>query len=334
MTLTPRAVGSATAPVTATKTATATPSPSFYTPTPAATPTNHPPLAGPLRVYSAFVGYPIEVPVEVADPDGDPLSFAATAGPSSLSLHVADSVARLFWVPGEADIGPQYARVGVWQQNAPTAPAYADFLFDVQQASACESVHCVPLQGCEAVLGSLDEPCCQGSPVWRRRLAWLPCPQGKGVWVGRNLVEGFGLLKNCDNFRVINFGQIGATVRLNLAVRCLDVSEPVIVSARMRTAQRELFDAPRVIVRFDQNEDGFARRLGLAFPVRGPGPFFEFEGAEAQLVIQARDIRGQEVNAELRLRLTFTELPDSEDLPLLYPPWDASDGVRGTVQDG
>lgn len=152
--------------------------------------------------------------------------------------------------------------------------------------------------------------------------------------VGRNLVEGFGVLNDCDRFRVINFGQVGATVRLNFAVRCLDVSEPLLLSASMATAQRELFDAPRVILSFQPAANGFAERRGVAFPVRGPGPFFEFESAEANLVVSATDRWGATVRAELRLVLTFDELPDREDEAPLEPrcdPLERTDRTQATL---
>lgn len=119
-------------------------------------------------------------------------------------------------------------------------------------------------------------------------------------------------------------------MRLNFATRCLDVSEPLRVSASMTTAQRELFDAPRVILSFQPSDNGYAERRGVAFPVRGPGPFFEFEGAEANLVVTATDRWGQAVRTDLRLVLTFDELPDREDRPALEPSCSSPDSSQET----
>ncbi len=166
----------------------------------------------------------------------------------------------------------------------------------------------------------IGQPCCsQTRPPIPALEPLLPCPLGKRLIVGRNLIEGFGVLRDCDRFRVINFGQVGATVRLNFAVRCLDTRAPLTVSARMSTAQRQLFEAPQVVLAFEERENGFAERLGVAFPVRGPGPFFEFEDAEAELRVTATDHTGETVATELRLVLTFEELADSSDLPFTEP---------------
>lgn len=292
------------------------------TPSPTVTATNQPPVPGSLRVFRAFAGYPIDVVIPVLDPDGDPLLYELVLGPPGLELRTEGQNARLFWVPTGEDMGPRFVRIKATERTKVAKSANVDLLFDVQRATACERVSCKPTEGCTASLTPLGTDCCGDGPdMPPSPIADIPCPEGRGLWVGRNLMEGFGVVRNCDRFRVINFGQIGATVRLNLAVRCLDTSEPVRLRARMRTARRELFNAPRVVVRMHEDEDGFARRFALAFPVIGPGPFFEFEGAEAELSLVVEDARGEELETRLRLRLTFDELPDLADPPLAQPPW-------------
>lgn len=263
--------------------------------------------------------------IAASDPEGDPLLYELVVGPRALVLSSDGVAPRLFWVPTQRDIGPWFVRVQVTEQRDRGKKANVDFLFDVREATSCEAVSCTVNTGCTASLAPLELRCCdnaQGDVP--HRVAELPCPQGRGLWIGRNLNEGFGTVDQCDRFRVINFGQIGATVRLNVAVRCLDASEPIVISARMRTVERELFNAPRVITRMHEDEDGFARRFGIAFPVRGPGPFFEFEDAEAELYVAAQDVAGQKLERRIRLRLTFEEIPDLPDAPLVRPPWAAS----------
>jgi hypothetical protein len=314
-----------TASPTPTPTGTGTPSPS---PTP--TRANRAPEVAPLTIYEILPGIPVEAPVRASDPDGDPLRYSLAYAPSGMSLVVRSPGAVLEWSPLPADVGPHFARVLVSDSGVPALAVTADFLFNVRERSPCVESQCDPARGCKFTPVPLDRPCCalEKEPA-RRPEAAAPCPAGKALLVGRNLIEGFGELENCARFRVINFGQIGATVRLNFATRCLDVEDPLVFRARMRTATRELFDAPRVIVRMQPGSDGFARRLGLAFPVRGPGPFFEFEGAEAELVVGAVDRHGESVDTTLRLRLTFEELPDLPDLPVVHPPW-ANTVLQGT----
>ncbi len=299
------------------------------TPTPSATgvATNQPPVAPPLQVFTSFAGHPLEVNVEVWDPEGDSLSYEVVFGPRTMVLRSGDGFTRLFWLPMASDLGAQFVRVRATEIEQRGRSVDADFLFDVRWATGCESVRCQPNQGCTASLAPLGHRCCDEEPRWPRpSLAKLPCPQGRGLWVGRNLGDGFGTIGNCDRFKVINFGQIGAVVRLNLAVRCLDTSEPLELRAEMRTAERELFSAARAMVRVKEGEDGFARRFALAFPVRGPGPFFEFEDAEAELSLAVKDAAGQTLETKLRLLLTFDELPDLPDPPLVEPPWERSRG--------
>ncbi|MCX8072668.1 MAG: hypothetical protein N3C12_09475 [Candidatus Binatia bacterium] len=273
------------------------------------------------------MGYPIQVAVGTSDAPGWAVSYEVLTGPLGIAVAPNGPQPRVLWTPQAAEVGPQFVRIRAAERCPPFRSVLTNLVFTVREATSCELVRCEPLVGCSAALKELGTPCCEGSvePV-RVPLARLPCPQGLGIWVGRNLNEGFGRVQNCDQFRVINFGQIGATVRLNLAVRCLDVSEPLSLSVSMRTAERQLFHAPRVIVRLQPNDDGVAVRHALGFPVQGPGPFFEFEGAEADLFVRAEDAQGQAVETRLRLRLTFEDIPDIADLVPVDPPWRLSGG--------
>lgn len=241
----------------------------------------------------------------------------------------------LRWAPNPSQVGFHVLRVTGCLSEAPESCAVWEGFIAVQSEPRCRVANCRTEQGCDFLPRPLSESCCGPTPAEPdpSEVALLPCPAGKQLLVGKNLVEGFGILSDCQRFRVINFGQIGATVRLNFAVRCLDVSAPLTLAARMTTAQRELFDASRVVLQFTPGENGFAERRGVAFPVRGPGPFFEFEDAEAELSVRATDIRGETAETTLRLILTFDELSDDSDLPFVTPACESTAGSEMSHQD-
>jgi hypothetical protein len=66
-----------------------------------------------------------------------------------------------------------------------------------------------------------------------------------------------------------------------------------------------------------REEDGFDRARRQGIDVLGPGPFFEFEGAEALLTAQVTDAAGTVLTRRVRLVLTFVR-PD--DWPDEVPP--------------
>jgi hypothetical protein len=69
--------------------------------------------------------------------------------------------------------------------------------------------------------------------------------------------------------------------------------------------------------RIAEEGDGYARRRGYRFPVSGQGPFFDVEGAEANLIVTLTDSDGVPVSQQVRVRLSFTPGPD---LPDVDPP--------------
>jgi len=74
-------------------------------------------------------------------------------------------------------------------------------------------------------------------------------------------------------------------------------------------------------VTLQMRDNGYAQMLGLQFPVSSPGPFFDIEGAEANLSVTATDIDFNAVAEHLRVVLTFdvlNDLPEAVDLP---PPF-------------
>jgi hypothetical protein len=72
----------------------------------------------------------------------------------------------------------------------------------------------------------------------------------------------------------------------------------------------------------DPDPSGFLLQRGLRFGISGAGPFFDLEGAEANLTVTLTDSDGVAVTEEVRLRLTFTpraDLPDVDPTPSPTP---------------
>lgn len=138
----------------------------------------------------------------------------------------------------------------------------------------------------------------------------VSCPEARLLHVGRNAISGFGRMQNCDRLRIENSAQSSARARFSVEARCLRTNAPLSLTARLRTANRVVFDGtfPRVIL--SQRADGYAQRIAVVLDVIGPGPFFEFEGAEADLEVTLTDADGNAVSDHLRLVLTFNVLTD------------------------
>jgi hypothetical protein len=268
-------------------------------------------------IYRTYPGYPIELPLAASDPDRSPLTFSASDLPSGASLESAEGVFR--WQPAAQQLGPFYVPVTVNDDGAPPLAATGQLTFKVQPPDACVEAICDPGSGCQSTLLPVEQACCAATSAERVAEPAAGCPQGRVLFVGRNLESGFGRMQNCDRFRVINFGQIGATVRFHVEARCLNTHGPVLLQSRLATAQRILFEADQD-VNLNERDDGFAQRLGVAYPVLGPGPFFEFEGADANLAVTLTDVDGVVVSTQLRLVLTFSAIDDLPDLAAPEPP--------------
>ena len=116
------------------------------------------------------------------------------------------------------------------------------------------------------------------------------------MFVGRNSV-GFGKLQNCDSLHLQNFGQTSATMRFNVETRCMRTDDaPVAVRARLESASpiRPLAVDDGATVNMQPGPDGYAQQLqqGVQLPVNGGGPYFDLEGAEANLTVTVTDFDG------------------------------------------
>lgn len=283
-------------------TATITPVP---TETVAATPTREPKR---LRMYQAYPGKEIQLPLCSPDPNDGPLQFAAPSLPAGAVVDPASGV--LTWTPTNDQIGAFYVPFECTSAATPPWRIEGIQSFQVSPLDPCVTTRCDPTMGCSAKMHPLEQDCCAAGSLPRISYAEVPCPEGAMLFVGRNRT-GIGRIQNCDRLRVINFLQAGAAVRIHIETRCLRVDREVSVQAHLATKNRLVVSDGQEAV-LTPRDDGYAERLSLTFPVLGPGPFFELEGAEAILRVTVRDVEGLMLSTERRVVLTF-------DLPIDLP---------------
>lgn len=305
-----------TPPETPSATGTATP-----TPTATVKPTTAPgTIAAPViprrGVYHCYPGYEIGVPIAASDPQGTALHYTPSVLPQGAQLNASTGV--LSWIPGTDQIGPFYVPFTVTNETVPPASAQGTLALQISPPDPCGVPACDPATGCQSMPLPLSRKCCTGVPQVRVAQAIAECPEGRVVFIGRNNT-GFGRLQNCDRLRVINFLQAGASVRFHVETRCVDTGHPATLHVRLETNSRVLFDQEQAIILRPRN-DGYAERLAVVFPVSGPGPFTEFEAAEAQLAVEATDADGLRVESQLRLTLTLNALDDLPESQDVFPP--------------
>jgi hypothetical protein len=288
------------------------------TPTATQTPTvtpNPPPELVCADVYRSFSGFPIELAIPATDPDGGSLRFVSDSLPPGAELDEASAV--FTWTPDAGQTGVWYVPFTTHDEGG--ASADGQLIFVVSAPGSCRTPRCTPALGCEGDLAPLDSPCCEGGPEETIPEPVAPCPAGRVVHVGKNRVSGFGRIEDCDRLFVRNMAQTGAVVVLNVEAACLDFGHLIKTRIRLETATRLLFDDTSDVL-LQRFVDGYGRAIGLAFPVLGPGPFFEFEGAEARLSVTMTDGSGVVVGTEVRPILTFEPVDDLDDPEMPEPP--------------
>lgn len=283
------------------------------TPTASATPTaeaNAAPILAAPRVYLAFPGFEIRYPIDARDPEGGALRYAATNLPTGATLD--ESTGVVSWIPTEAQVGPHYVPYTVADGAVPPANSSGLLYFQVEPRSPCLEIACDPATGCSAAPLPLGQSCCPVAPPARR--AWIdaPCPAGGAVFAGRNVNSGIGRLQDCDWLRVMNFAQTGAAVRLNFEARCLDPRAGIRLRVRLQAPSRVVLDDDLDLT-FFEGENGFIERVTVPFTVRGGGPFFDLEDAEAILTVVASDGFGRTLRSDRRVRLNFDPHPELDD---------------------
>jgi hypothetical protein len=313
---------SATPALTHTPLPTATPTAtSTVSPTPTAT-ANQPPVLPTASIYRTFPGFPIRIALNPTDPEGGAVSCAIDNLPDGATFEEETGV--LTWTPTEQQLGPFYVPYACRDDTAPPAAAEGMLTFKVSALDACTIPTCDPATGCTWNLAPLSQPCCAGGPLARVAEPAAGCPAGRVLYLGQNAgLDTFGRLQNCDVLVVKNFQQSGAEVQFNVETRCLSTLNRIGLTARMDSTaanHAQVFNIQAPPFLFAEEDDGYARRRGYRFTVGGEGPFFDMEGAEANLTVTLTDSDEVPVSQQVRVRLSFTPRPDLPDVDPTPPP--------------
>jgi hypothetical protein len=303
---------------TALPTATDTPNQPPATDTP-----NEPPVLPTASIYRTYPGFDIRLPIGASDPGGGPVRCTASELPAGAQLDPDSGV--LSWTPAADQLGPFYVPVSCSDAADPPATSNGQLTFKVMPLDACAIPSCDPASGCTSTLPPPEQTCCQAGPAARVAEPVAGCPEGRVLFVGQNQDETtFGRMQNCDTMRMRNFAQSGAEIQFDIETRCVSTLNRVRIHARMESNgefHQLLFDAETNKF-LDPDPSGFLVQRGLRFGISGPGPFFDLEGAEANLMLTLSDSDGNEVSEQVRLRLTFTpraDLPDVDPTPSPTP---------------
>jgi hypothetical protein len=325
---------------------TVTPSPVLTTPTPTDAPTreptdvrtptataiddvtptatvNQPPALPTASIYRTYPGFPIRIPVDATDPEGEAASCAVVNLPAGAAFDDESDI--LSWTPTDEQLGPTYLPYTCTDAAVPPAAAVGQLTFQVSPLDACTIPICAPATGCSASLAPVSLACCAGEPTVRVAEPVAGCPEGRVLYVGQNEeLDSFGRLQNCDVMVLRSMPEASAEASIHIETRCVNTSGEVRLHARMdSTADNHpvLLDSEHLPFRLAEEDDGFARFRNLRFPIVGPGPFPDVQGADANLTVTLTDGDGTSVTQRMRLRLTFTPRPtDLPDVDPTLPP--------------
>ncbi|GIW45916.1 MAG: hypothetical protein KatS3mg077_3198 [Candidatus Binatia bacterium] len=283
------------------------------TPTPSGSPTptplpNRPPELPPAVWYRTYAGQPIALALANRDPDGDNVRCQATGLPDGATF--AAETATILWTPGAADAGQYEITVECRDDGQPTGVAWSRVVVSVNTLDNCSQPDCDPAVGCLRTLVALDAPCCAGPAPTPLPAPDLPCPAGRAVWISEDIDGGFRALHDCDLKYVRNNAQAAAEVRFKFRARCLSLDDRIEVRARMDTATRQPMVEDRYRVRFRPVGPDLVESGPVPFEIRPPAPFFDMQDAEANLSVTLKDGQLQTATESLRLRLTFTPVPE------------------------
>ncbi|HVM97203.1 MAG TPA: putative Ig domain-containing protein [Candidatus Acidoferrales bacterium] len=282
------------------------------TPTPTATESvNHPPDVPCFGIYHGYPGSEIGLPIDATDPDGDALRYTATNLPDGAVLDAQTGV--FSWTPTAQQFGTFYVQFTVTDNGAPPQATGGLLTLRVAPTDLCQTVTCNPATGCESTPLPLSQSCCVDLPP-RMTEPFVPCPEGRVLFVGRNSLGGIGRLQDCDLLPVINSGQTSAMVRLNIEARCVNTSTPVTVRARLLTQGRGVVFDNSLPVFLDPGPDGYSQRTAIGFPLQIPGPFFDLDSVDADLTVTLTDTDGVVVTSRVRPTLGFVRPDDLTDM--------------------
>ena len=279
-------------------------------------PINQPPVIPSRMVYRTYTGRPISFNIGASDPDGHDLEYSASSLPAGSAL---DAVTGQFdWTPTAEQAGPAYIPFNVTDNGQPPLVTASILIFQVCPDSPCSLGDCDPETGCSMNPLPLAVDCCEGPPENRVAEPVAECPEGRVLYLGRNL-EGFGRMNHCDLLPIALFGQGGANIRLNIEARCINSEANVRVRFRLKTSSDLIFDLVRVF-EMSQRSDGFVHKLALVFDIAGIIDIFSLDGTPAELWAELTDGDGVVVERALRVTLTLGNPddlpePDTEDIP-------------------
>jgi hypothetical protein len=289
-------------------------------PTPTSTSTAMPnptPQAQCRTVYRTFAEQPISLLLPATDP-GDNLLFTADPLPGGAQLNAASG--QFSWTPSTEQLGPFYLPFSATDSASQTAQG--EVFFKVSPLDACTTATCDPATGCTADIVPLAQDCCDDGPLPDRVAEpVIPCPEGRVVFVGANVVSGFGRLRNCDRLRFdVSGGQSAPALRFRVAARCLNTDFPITIQAQLSTRTRaNVFNRTTTIILTPRN-DGFAYGVAIfALLVTG----FDLEDAEGTLRIRLTDVDQATTSNAFRFILTsalLNDLPDVDQTAPTPPP--------------
>ena len=245
------------------------------------------------------------------------MTYAADTLPDGSQL---DAATGLFsWTPSSDQLGPSYVPFTVSDADVPPQSVQGQLVFKVLPSDPCTVPTCDPAGGCQSALVPPTSSCCAGVTLPRVAEPVSDCPGARVVFVGRNS-SGFGKLQNCDLVRIVNFGQSTAKLRLNVETRCMRSDDaPLTVRVRLESSSpsRPVVTDDTAFLNMQPGSDGYAQRLqlGAQYPVLGGGPFFDLEGAEANLTVTVTDFDNLSVTQSLRVVLTFLPVDDLPETP-------------------
>lgn len=277
-------------------------------------PVNHAPDVPCFGIYHGYPGSEIRLPTNATDSDGDGLHYTATSLPDGALLDAQTGV--FTWTPSPQQFGTFYVQFSVTDDGAPPQASDGLLTFRVPPTDLCQTVTCDPATGCESTPVPLSQGCCVDVPP-RMVEPFVPCPEGRALFVGRNSLSGIGRLQDCDLLLVNTSGQASATVRLNVEARCVNTSTPVTVRARLVTppppqSRGVVFDNSLPVI-LDPGPDGYFQRTAIGFPVQGDGPFFNLDSVDADLTVTLTDADGVAVTTRVRPTLGFVRPDDLTD---------------------
>jgi hypothetical protein len=305
---------------TAAPTSTAT-SITSATPTPTAT-ANQPPVLPTASIYRTFPGFPIAVPLGVIDPEGGPVACAVENLPAGAAFDGETGV--LSWTPDDDQLGAFYVPFECSDDGSPPLSVAGKLTFRVTARDTCVIPSCDPASGCTVTLPPPSERCCDGVPLARVAEPVAGCPEGRVLYTGQNeSVDTFGRVQNCDVMKLTTFSQASAQVRFRTETRCMNTLNRLNLLAHMESTsatRQELFNYSALPQKYAEEDDGFARYRTYAFIIGGGGPYFDLEGAEANLTLTLRDSDNVVVTHQVRVRLSFTPQPELPDVDPSPPP--------------